>query len=88
MVALLAQRSDMSEEEAAKVVGHITDVRHQIKGKLRSAQRSVESTLARIFANIRNYLQSLDRPELDYYGIKRDVRTLMDDPQAGFASPL
>ncbi|MEM9948314.1 MAG: hypothetical protein AAF810_19945 [Cyanobacteria bacterium P01_D01_bin.36] len=86
MIALLSQRSDMSEQEATEVVGRITDVRHQIKGQIRSVQRSVESTLDRIFARIRNYLQSLDRPELNYYGIKRDVRTLFDDSRAGFSA--
>lgn len=39
-----------------------------------------------VFARIRNYLNSLDRPELNYDGIKRDVRQLFDDPQAGFES--
>jgi len=29
-------------------------------------------------------LNSLDRPELNYDGIKRDVRKLFYDPQAGF----
>lgn len=83
MIALLAQRPDMTEEEAADVVGRITDVRHQVKGQIRSVQRSLESVVDSIFASIRNYLQSLDRPELDYYDIKSDVRTLFDDPQAG-----
>jgi nucleoid DNA-binding protein len=86
MVALLAQRGDMTEAEAAEVVGRITDVRHQVKDQIRSIQRSVESVIDGIFTSIRDYLESLDRPELDYYGIKRDVRTLFDDPQAGFGA--
>ena len=86
VVALLAQRSDMTEEEAKEIVGRVADVRHQIKGQLRSIQQSLESTLDRIFAKIRDYLQSLNRPELDYYGIKRDVRLIFDDPQAGFSA--
>lgn len=84
MVALLAQRSDMTQEEAAEVVGRITDVRHQIKGQIRSVKNSLQSVIDSIFASIRDYLQSLNRPELDYYSIKRDVRTLMDAPQSGF----
>ena len=86
MVALLAQRSDMTEEEAAEVVGRITDTRNQVREQVRSIQRSIESVVDRIFAGIRDYLDSLDRPELDYYGIKRDVRTLFDDPQSGFSA--
>ena len=86
VVALLSHRSDMSEEEAKAVVAQVADVRHQVTGQLRSVQRSIESTIDRIFAKIRDYLQSLERPELDYYGIKRDVQIMMDDPQAGFSA--
>ncbi len=86
MVALLAQRPDMTEAEATEVVRQMTDVRDQFVAQVRSIQRSIESVINRIFARIRAYLQSLDRPELDYYGIKGDVRTLFDDPQAGFTA--
>ncbi len=84
VVALLSQRGDMTEEEAQAIVGRVADVRSQVVGQIRSIQRSVESALDRIFASIRDYLQSLERPELDYYGIKRDINTMLDDPQAGF----
>ncbi|MGC1309211.1 MAG: MFS transporter [Phormidesmis sp.] len=86
MVALLAQRPDMTEAEAQEIVGRVAEVRHQITDQIRSVQRSIESVIDRIFARIRAYLESLDRPELDYYGIKRDMRTLFDDPQAGFSA--
>ncbi len=86
LVALLAQRGDMTEAEASEVVGRIANVRHQVKDQISSLQRSLESVIDGIFAKIRDYLDSLDRPELDYYGIKRDVRTLFDDPQAGFGA--
>ena len=84
MVALLSQRPDMTEAEAQEVVGRITNVRSQITGQLRSVQNSFQSAIDSIFARIRGYLESLDRPELDYYSIRRDVRTMMDDPQSGF----
>ena len=86
MVALLAQRPDMTEDEAKEIVGRVADVRHQVKDQIQSIQRSLESAIDSIFASIRDYLQSLDRPELDYYDIKSDVRTLFDDPQAGFGA--
>ena len=83
MVALLAQRPDMTEDEAKEIVGRVADVRHQITDQIDSIKRTLESAIDSIFASIRDYLQSLDRPELDYYDIKSDVRTLFDDPQAG-----
>jgi nucleoid DNA-binding protein len=52
--------------------------------QLRDLQHSIQASVDRIFAKIRNYLNSLDRPELNYDGIKTDIRTLFDDPQAGF----
>jgi hypothetical protein len=39
-----------------------------------------------ILSSIRNYLNGLERPELNYEGISRDLRQLMDDPQSGFES--
>ncbi len=84
MVALLAQRPDMTQAEAEAAVGRIVEVRHQVKDQIRSVQSAIESTIDSIFARIRMFLDSLDRPELDYYSIKRDVQTIMDDPQSGF----
>ncbi|MGB3767312.1 MAG: MFS transporter [Phormidesmis sp.] len=86
MVALLAQRSDMSEEEARQVVQQVADVRHQTMEQIRSVKRNVESVLNQIFARIRRFLDSLERPELNYDGIERDVRLMMDDPNAGFGA--
>ena len=86
MVALLSQRSDISEDEARQIVAQIADVRYQVTEQMRSLKRSVESVLNQIFARIRSFLDSIDRPELDYNGIERDVRLMMDDPNAGFSA--
>jgi ribulose 1,5-bisphosphate carboxylase large subunit-like protein len=51
---------------------------------VRAIQRRIQDVVDGVFARIRNYLNSLDRPELNYDGIKRDVRKLFYDPQAGF----
>ena len=84
MISLLSQRSDMTEEEAAQTVDQVLAVRDQFVEQVRSIQRRIQDVIDGIFAQIRNYLNSLNRPELNYDGIKRDVRTLFDDPQAGF----
>ncbi|PZO21789.1 MAG: hypothetical protein DCF25_04375 [Leptolyngbya foveolarum] len=86
MVALLAQRPDMSEEEARQVVQQVADVRHQMMEQIRNVKRNVESVLNQVFARIRRFLDSLDRPELNYDGIEHDVRLMMDDPNAGFGA--
>jgi uncharacterized protein YfkK (UPF0435 family) len=84
LVALLSQRKDMTPEEADRVVSQIESVRDQILDQVRQIQYRIQEVIDRIFGRIRDYLNSLDRPELSYDNIKRDVRTLFDDPQAGF----
>ncbi|MBW4664178.1 MAG: MFS transporter [Chroococcus sp. CMT-3BRIN-NPC107] len=86
VVTLLQARGDMSEEEANRIVDQVLAVREQFVEQVRAVQRRIQDTLDGVFGQIRNYLNSLDRPELNYDGIKRDVRQLFDDPQAGFDS--
>ena len=84
LVALLSQREDISEEEANKVADQIVSVREQLVEQVHKVQDKVQSAIDGIFERLRNYLNSLDRPELNYEGIKRDFRKLFEDPQAGF----
>jgi hypothetical protein len=86
LVALLAQRPDITEEEANRIVDQILSVRDQFVKQVRDVQRKLQSAIDRVFARIRNYLNSLERPELNYDGIRRDLRQLFSDPQAGFDS--
>ena len=84
IVALLSQRQDMTEEEANHVVDQILSVRDQFMAQIQGIQDRLQSVVDGIFGRIRDYLNSLDRPELNYEGIRQDVRTLFHDPQAGF----
>ncbi|MDZ8224771.1 MFS transporter [Nostoc sp. ChiVER01] len=84
IIALLKIREDMSDEEAARIADNIVSVRDQFVEQVRNIQRGIQDAIDGVFARIRNYLNSLDRPELNYDNIKRDVRTFFDDPQAGF----
>jgi ElaB/YqjD/DUF883 family membrane-anchored ribosome-binding protein len=84
IVSLLSQREDISEEEANQIVDRIFSVRDAISEQFEKIQQRVQSVLDSIFARIREYLNSLERPELNYEGIQQDFATLFDDPQAGF----
>jgi nucleoid DNA-binding protein len=84
LIALLSQREDMTPEEAERIVANIESVRDQMLAQVQQIQVRIQSVIDSIFARIRNYLNSLDRPELNYDNIQRDLRTLLDDPQAGF----
>ncbi|TBR57561.1 hypothetical protein B4U84_16370 [Westiellopsis prolifica IICB1] len=83
IITLLKLREDLSDEEAARIADTIFSVRDSFVEQIRAIQRRIQDTIDSIFARIRSYLNSLERPELNYDGIKRDVRTLFDDPQAG-----
>ncbi|MFH7024191.1 MAG: MFS transporter [Heteroscytonema crispum UTEX LB 1556] len=84
LVALLSQREDISEEEANRIVDQIESVRNSIVEQYKQIQQRVQTVLDGVFGRIRNYLNSLDRPELNYEGIQQDVAKIFDDPQAGF----
>jgi ElaB/YqjD/DUF883 family membrane-anchored ribosome-binding protein/uncharacterized protein YfkK (UPF0435 family)/predicted nucleic-acid-binding protein len=84
LVSLLSQREDISEEEANRIVDNIESVRHQFVEQAQAVQRQIQSVIDGVFGKIRNYLNSLERPELNYEGIKRDFRKVFDDPEAGF----
>ena len=84
LVALLSQRGDISEADVNGVVDQILEVRDNVLGQLQIVQDKIQSVLDRILAKVKAYLNSLDRPELAYEGIRRDVNVMFDDPQAGF----
>jgi len=84
LIALLSQREDISEEEANKIADQIESVRNQVVEQVKMVQDKFQSALDGIFGKIRDYLNSLDRPELNYEGIKRDFRKVFDDREAGF----
>lgn len=86
LVALLSQREDISESDVNQVVDQILEVRDSVMSQLQLVQDKIQSAIDRILAKIKNYLNSLDRPELAYEGIKRDVNVLFNDPQAGFTA--
>jgi nucleoid DNA-binding protein len=86
LVALLSQREEISESDVNQVVDQILEVRDSVMSQLQMVQDKIQSVIDRILAKIKNYLNSLDRPELAYEGIKRDVNVLFNDPQAGFTA--
>ncbi len=84
LVALLSQRDDLSEAEVNQIIDNILAVRDQAIQQVKQIQERIKAAIERIFERIRIYLNSLERPELNYEGIRADVHTLLDDPEAGF----
>ena len=81
--AILAQRQDMTEEEAKKVTDRVMGVIDRIRGKAEETAEQVEARRHGVEAKIRGYVNSLGRPELQYEGIKHDIQMLFHDPKAG-----
>ncbi|MBE9214442.1 MFS transporter [Plectonema cf. radiosum LEGE 06105] len=84
LVSVLSQREDISEEEANQIADQIESTRDSIVQQYQQVQQKVQSAVDETLDKIRNYLNSLERPELNYEGIKQDFAKLFDDPQMGF----
>jgi hypothetical protein len=83
-VAILSQRDDISEEEANRIADRVESSYKSIVEQFQKVQQALQSALDGVFGKIREYLNSLDVPELNYEGIQQDFSTLFDDPKAGF----
>jgi hypothetical protein len=86
LIALLSQRNDISKEDANRIVEQILVVRERMFSQLQNIQNTIRSTIDRILAKLRDYLNRLERPELNYESIKHDLETLFGDPGAGFGA--
>jgi hypothetical protein len=81
--AILAQRKDMSAQEAERTADRVMSVIDKIRGKTAETTEEAEARARGVEAKIRNYLNSLGRPELRYEGLKHDMQVLFHDPKAG-----
>lgn len=86
LVAFLSQRQDIDEKDVNRIIDEIMVVRERFLERLQGMQRGVQRAIEALFARIRDYLNSLERPELNYEGIRDDLRRLFDDPGAGFVA--
>ena len=84
LVALLSQREDISQEEANRIADQIISGRDSLLEQVHKVQDTMQSVMDGTFGKIRDYLNSLNRPELNYEGIKQDFRKVFDYPEAGF----
>jgi hypothetical protein len=83
-VALLSQREDLSEEEANEIADRVESTYKSLTEQIQKVKQTFQSAIDNIFGKVRDYLNSLERPELNYEGIQADFSKVFDDPQAGF----
>lgn len=91
---LVSQRTDLSEEQARKIVDTVGSVVQGLRDRL-GGQPSGPATGTQVAKThrgvgemidhkLRQYFDGLNRPELRYRDVKRDFQLLLHDPSAGF----
>lgn len=87
VTSVLEQRSDITHQEAEKIVDHVENILHRIQSQLTGIRESVSGTTqesqSRLEAKLQSYFNSLGKPELRYKDVKEDVKLLFHDPKAG-----
>jgi nucleoid DNA-binding protein len=92
VTALLAQRKDMTQEEAQRTVDRFmntfNDYLNKIEERMGITVKEGESRMKQIEDKLQHFFDSLGKPELHYEDIKHDVEQLLHDPRAGAESLL
>lgn len=84
LVALLAQRTDLTAAEANQIVDQMEAVRQQLIEQVQTVRHRTQEILETLLEKIRTYFTSLNLPELNYEGIQTDLQKLLNLPQESF----
>ncbi|HLP40754.1 MAG TPA: hypothetical protein VK465_04540, partial [Fibrobacteria bacterium] len=84
LVQALGQRKDMTPEEASRIADQIELARGRALSAKEQAEHRAQEARDRALSKVRDYVYSLNRPELDYEGFEGDFKKLFDDPKAGY----
>ncbi|MDX9760664.1 MAG: hypothetical protein WDA72_11645 [Desulfomonilia bacterium] len=89
ITSILAQRKDMNQDEASRVVDMVAGTVNSLKSRYQTTKesgREKASTMesqAGMGGRVQGILESTENPELNYEGIKADFETMLHDPRAG-----
>lgn len=89
ITSILAQRKDMNQDEARRVVDMVAGTVNSLKSRYQTTKESgreatsTTESQAGMGGRVRGILESTDNPELNYEGIKADFETMLHDPRAG-----
>jgi uncharacterized protein YfkK (UPF0435 family)/ElaB/YqjD/DUF883 family membrane-anchored ribosome-binding protein len=84
LVQLLSQRDDINQEEANNIVGQLENTREQVLNRARELQEQATAKAQELRQRVEDYLRNTQKEELNPEAIERELRTLLEDPQAGF----
>ncbi|NUP98233.1 MAG: hypothetical protein HUU35_00110 [Armatimonadetes bacterium] len=80
VAAVIGQREDLNEDEAREMVDRVMNSFADLRAGYLT---KIEEAKARATGKIRDYLNSLEQPELQFDAVQRDVSRLFEDPGAG-----
>lgn len=83
VVSLLAQREDMSREEAERTADRAEQIIREFRERGGGTGERLTAIQEGAVSRLRDYLNSLDRPELKYEGLRDDLLRLFRDPKGG-----
>lgn len=78
---LLSQRQDMTKEDAERTADGIELVIREIRKNGKPAEKSVEDIRGGAVARVRDYLNSVGRPELRYDTLRDELERLFHHPE-------
>jgi hypothetical protein len=82
---LLLQRQDLNEEEANNIISQLEGIRDRFLHQAKERQEQATAKVNELGQKVEDYLQNTNKEELNPEGIKRDFRTLLDDPTVGIS---
>ncbi|MCG3112582.1 MAG: hypothetical protein MCM46_12275 [Candidatus Manganitrophus sp. SB1] len=83
VVSLLEQREDMSHEEAERTADRAEQIIREFRQRGGGVQESLSALQESAVARVRDYLDSLNRPDQKYGGLRDDLMRLFRDPKRG-----
>ncbi|NJN88002.1 MAG: MFS transporter, partial [Leptolyngbyaceae cyanobacterium SL_7_1] len=83
LLTFLNQRADLSFEEKQQVAASLERIFAIVIADATNVQEAAKARVSAQWQKLEDYLRHTGRGELNPEGIKRDLQTLLDDPQAG-----
>ena len=83
LVQLLNQRQDIGSEAAEQIITQLESTRDSVLTTANELQEQAKSKVQEVRSKVEAYLRDTNKEELNPEGIKRELQTLLEDPQAG-----
>ena len=86
LVQVIKERQDISEEEADQIISQLESTRDSVLTTAQELQDAAKSKAQELRGKVEAYLRDTNKEELNPEGIKQELQTLLEDPQAGLSA--